>query len=112
MNLGISIATLILFAFLIETIVEVLKPLYQPLYDRLETVPLPYYFSIVLGVAGAVVFKVNGLELFGIMGPPIVGEVITGMLCSRGSNFMHELYKRLQALVIKPEELPVEEDEL
>lgn len=111
MNLGVSISTLVLFAFLLETVVEVFKPLYAPISTRLNDVPLPYYISIVLGVAGAIVFKVNGLELFGVVGPPIVGQVVTGLICSRGSNFMHEIYKKIQSLVTGPTPIVVVENE-
>lgn len=103
MNAGLIIVELGLFSFLIETVVEILKPLYQPLVDRFgEKIPFSYYMSILLGIAGALVFTVNGLEMFGLSNNAIVGQVITGLLCSRGSNFVHEVYRKLRTIV-KPE---------
>ena len=45
--------------------------------------------SIVLGIAGALVFHVNALTVFGIESSGIVGEVLTGLLVSGGSNYVH-----------------------
>lgn len=121
MNIALFSTNLALFAFLIETVVEILKPLFDPLYVRFEKVPIPYYVSIVLGVGGALLFQINGLEMFGITNNVVIGQVITGLLCSRGSNFLHEIYRKLRemrdleatpvtpvSVVVEP--APVEED--
>jgi hypothetical protein len=103
---------ILLFAFLVETIVEVTKPLFQPLVDRLPKVPITYYVSIIIGVLGALAFQVNGLELFKLSGNAIVGQVVTGLVCSRGSNFIHAIYKKLRDIMVTPEddiELPLPE---
>lgn len=101
MNITAFVTQLVLFSFLIETVVEILKPLYQPVYDRFPKVPLPYYFSVAFGIAGAILFGVNGLPMFGIEGHSIVGQAITGLICSRGSNFVHEIYNKLRSLIDK-----------
>lgn len=98
MNIALFFTNLALFAFLIETVVEILKPLFDPLYTRFSKVPIPYYVSIVLGVGGALLFQVNGLEMFGITNNVLIGQVITGLLCSRGSNFLHEIYQKLREM--------------
>ncbi len=41
----------------------------------------------------------TGSDLFGIMGialPLPAGAVLSGVLCSRGANFLHDLFKRVQ----------------
>lgn len=98
MNIALFFTNLALFAFLIETVVEILKPLFDPLYTRFPKVPIPYYVSVVLGVGGALLFQVNGLEMFGITNNVLIGQVITGLLCSRGSNFLHEIYQKLREM--------------
>ena len=81
-------------AFLVETLVEYLLGL--P-FDRIEKLN-PYkwalvYFSAVFGVGLAVFYRIDILPLTGLE-PSIVVQVLTGLLISRGSNFINDLWSR------------------
>lgn len=85
------IMSVVVFAVLIETVVELLKPITHKL-DFVEErlgFSVAYILSVILGISGAIYFHVNALTLFGIASSGIVGEVLTGLLASAGSNYVH-----------------------
>ncbi|MGI6436160.1 MAG: hypothetical protein ACOX0F_12570 [Syntrophomonadaceae bacterium] len=58
--------------------------------------------ALVVGI----VFAVGaGLDLFALLGIsfiyPIIGQVLTGILLSRGANFVHDLLKAAEGMAIK-----------
>lgn len=85
------IMSVVVFAVLIETVVELLKPVTH----RLEFVEaklgfsFAYVLSVALGIAGAIYFDVNALSVFGIADSGVVGQVLTGLMASAGSNYVH-----------------------
>lgn len=86
-----TILSIVVFAVLIETVVEMLKPVTHRLdfvEDKLGF-SFAYILSVALGIAGAVYFGVNALPVFGIAESGVVGEVLTGLLASGGSNYVH-----------------------
>lgn len=58
--------------------------------------------SVLIGVLLAVL---TGLDLFQVIGIPInipvVGEVLTGILVSRGANFMHDIIGSMNSVYTK-----------
>lgn len=53
-------------------------------------------FSILLGVFVAVAYGVDMLAMVGMKTPiPLVGSILTGILISRGSNYVFDLIKTL-----------------
>lgn len=48
-----------------------------------------YVLSVALGIAGAICFNINALSVFGIADSGVVGQVLTGLLASAGSNYAH-----------------------
>lgn len=44
-----------------------------------------------LGVSGALAFGIDALPAFGIADSGLIGEIITGLLASGGSNYVYEL---------------------
>lgn len=53
-------------------------------------------FSILLGVFVAVAYGVDMLALVGLKTPvPFIGSILTGILISRGSNYVFDLVKTL-----------------
>lgn len=89
---------LIVMGFLVEAVWETLKMVWQKghiEFDRVGALIIGLVIALTIGVD---IFLIIGLEpLF-----PIVGIVATGILISRGGNFIHDLFKRL-----KPEEDPL-----
>lgn len=85
------IMSVVVFSVLIETVVELLKPVTHRLdfVEKKAGFSVAYVLSVVLGIAGAIYFNVNTLEVFGIADSGIVGQVLTGLLASAGSNYVH-----------------------
>ncbi|HKZ44446.1 MAG TPA: hypothetical protein VJZ78_05360 [Anaerolineales bacterium] len=90
---------LLLVAFLVESLIQTIKPL----YDRSKGWNLDSLIALVIGIGFCYIVKVN---LFSIVdfnldfGDPVinhsVGVVLTGVIASRGSNFAHDLLKFVQ----------------
>ena len=57
--------------------------------------------SVVIGIVIAVAYKADLLELLGVISPvPYLGSILTGVLLSRGSNYIYDFissvtYQRL-----------------
>lgn len=88
----------LVLAALIEAIMNTIKPIW-------ETEKRTPQFFINLAVGFVVAIGVNvlaGLDLFKLFGIPllypIIGTILTGVLLSRGSNFIHDLIKTLYML--------------
>lgn len=81
----------VVFSVLIETVVELLKPITHRLafVEAKLGFSIAYILSVALGIAGALYFDVNALGIFGIENSGAVGSVLTGLLCSAGSNYVH-----------------------
>jgi hypothetical protein len=78
-------------AVFIESLVKVINMAHE-LYKDWR-----YWASLVVGVAVAVVF---GLDIFAAAGfqtaVPFMGAVLTGVMLSRGANFVHDILKAVQ----------------
>jgi len=81
-------------ALLIEAIWQAAKPAFPP-------VPAWTDVAITLGL-GVAVCVLAGLDLFATVGvtlnAPYVGQVLSGLLVGRGSNFLHDLLSGLYSL--------------
>lgn len=47
------------------------------------------------------VFNVNALELFGIQGSGVIGEVLTGLVASGGSNYVHNRLRHVSEVTLE-----------
>jgi hypothetical protein len=90
----IDLVSIVLIALLVEAVVETVKPLWDP-EKRKE---LPDRLAALAG--GELVAIFGGFDIFEMAGLPleniaVVGEwpgiVLTGILLSRGANFVHSL---------------------
>ena len=89
---------LFVLALLVEAVIETFKPLWEP-----EKRTFGFFASLVGGILAAVVINyLAGLDLFAWLGvplsPAIAGVLLTGVLISRGSNFVHDLIAMALAL--------------
>lgn len=100
------------FAFLIESVVELLKPVWYRLegLGNILGVEIAYLASLVLSIAGAIAFDVNALPLFGIEGSGVVGQVLTGLLASGGSNYVHNRLRHVSEVTIEKVFVPEDEE--
>ena len=85
-------AQLVLAAILVEAIWENCKMIWQEGKFNINMIG-----SLILGIvicvfAGLDVFKIVGIGL----SIPILGSVLTGIIVSRGANFVNDLFTKLQ----------------
>lgn len=88
---------LILMVVLAESIWQTLKMVWQK--DKLHPDTLG---ALIVGVIFAVA---TGMDIFQLLGIPVrvpyLGEVFTGILASRGANFLHDLMQIAQVIRIR-----------
>lgn len=85
---------LLVVAILAEAIWENIKMVYQNNKISVSMIG-SLVLSIVICLLGNVdVFPVVGIE----MKLPIVGSILTGIICSRGANFISDLFTKLKNL--------------
>ena len=87
-----EIGQIVAVALLVEALWETVKMVWKNgkfSVDRLG--------ALVLGIGICMLAGANLFEAIGIpMGPHLVGCALTGVLASRGSNFLHDLFERVQ----------------
>ena len=87
-------ALVFLFGILVEAIVQVFKS------GVPDTIITPGWLwpavSAALGVAMCVTAGVDALSALGVdITIPFIGQAITGLLVSRGSSFLHDIWGRI-----------------
>lgn len=91
-----SLVTLIIVSLVCESIWEVLKMVWQDgklSIDRLG--------ALIVSLILAIVTKLDFLSLLGIeVTVPYIGYILTGILISRGSNFIHDLINKVNNVKI------------
>lgn len=79
----------IALAVVVEGITEYFK-LSIPALKEKSWIPL--VITLVLGIAGALAFNADVFAILGVEERvPIIGQVFTGILCARGSNYIYDL---------------------
>ena len=87
-----ELITLTTVAILVEAIVEILKSIKDG-----KGLNKSVILSILVGLLFAFTTKLDVLELIGIDAHiPYVGMVATGLIVSRGSNYVHEIIDKLK----------------
>ncbi len=86
-----SVINILTAAFLVEAIWETLKLIWDKGKLCLDCIG-----SLVIGVLISILAKIDIFELQGlVLSIPFVGYILTGILISRGSNFIHDLYGKI-----------------
>jgi hypothetical protein len=88
-------ALILLFGVLVEALIQVVKG-WAP-----ETATVPGWLwpvaSAVIGIAMCVTAKADALTALGVeITVPYIGYAVTGLLVSRGSNFLHDFWDRIK----------------
>jgi hypothetical protein len=88
-------ALVLLFGVLVEAIIQVVKG-WLP-----DAVIAPgWLWPVASAVTGIILSFAAGVDALSALGveitAPFVGQVVTGLLVSRGSNFIHDLWKRIK----------------
>lgn len=82
---------LLLIAIIIEGITTYIKTWFVDKKPQWQTI-----LTCVLGILIALAYRVDLLALFEVTSSiPYVGEVLTGILLSRGSNYLYDLIKKI-----------------
>lgn len=82
------LVVLLALAFLAESTTEYI---FGPFLDATRI----RYVALAVGMALTLAFKLNAFKVFfGLETDiPYVGEIVTGLIIGRGSNFLHDFYK-------------------
>lgn len=85
-------AQLILVAILVEAIWENIKMI----YDK-QKLNINMIGSLVLGIVICLLAQIDIFPIVGLnMTVPFVGSIFTGIIVSRGANFVNDLFKKLK----------------
>ena len=88
-----SIMILLTVSIITEGVTEWVKLTYPAIKDR---TPIIYTVTAILGIGVALL---TGADIFSALGiatkVPYAGQVLTGILCSRGSNYVYDLMSRI-----------------
>ena len=86
-----SIVTIITIALLVEAIWETLKMVWQEGKININTIG-----ALIVGIGVSILAKIDIFAMQGIsLSIPLVGWILTGILMSRGANFIHDLFNKL-----------------
>lgn len=86
-----SIVTIVTVALLVEAIWETLKLVWKDGKANVNTIG-----ALVVGILTAILAKLDIFAMQGIsLSIPIVSYVLTGILISRGANFIHDLFNKI-----------------
>lgn len=85
-------AQLIIIAILIEAIWENIKMIWQNGKFSIDKLG-----SLILSIVICILTKADIFPIIGIsIVIPIIGSVLTGIIVSRGANFLHDLFNKIQ----------------
>lgn len=95
-----NIAVIIAVAILIEALVEYAKTIMKMVEDGEKKTAITQCATVVLGVLLAFAFNADLFVPVGIEVNHIVGTVITGIVASRGSNYISDFIKRISEITV------------
>lgn len=85
-------AQLVIIAILVESMWENLKMLYDKSKINVNMIG-----SLILGMLVCVLAQIDIFEIVGInLIVPVIGSLLTGIIVSRGANFVNDLFKKLK----------------
>lgn len=85
-------ALLVIIAILVEATWENLKMVYKKNKLNINMIG-----SLILSIIICIVARIDVFMIVGIpITYPIIGYVITGIICSRGANFINDLFKKIK----------------
>lgn len=83
---------LVIIAILVESIWENLKMIYKK-----QKLNINMIGSLVLAILVCILAKIDIFSIVGIeLEISIIGYVLTGIICSRGANFINDLFSKLK----------------
>lgn len=93
-SLGSAITIIIVFAILIQFLVDRVKEIVG---DKVMNIVKAPVWAVAFGVLFALMFNIDFFALIGYSSQlPIVAKIITGLIISSGSTGVHELVAKLR----------------
>lgn len=91
-----EIISILLLSIVLEYIVKIVKPMIP--IETVFNIPTASLVSLFFGIVISLSNLSNIFDMLGFqMVYPIVGQILTGVLISGGSGFVHELFSKLRA---------------
>lgn len=86
-----SMVTIITIALLVEAIWETLKMVWKEGKININTIG-----ALAVGILVSILAKIDIFTMQGInLSVPVIGWILTGILLSRGANFIHDLFNKI-----------------
>ena len=83
-------AQIVVLAILVEAVWEAAKMVWQDGKFSISMIA-----TLIIGIALAILSGADLCAAVGIGLPSVVGQIVTGILISRGSNYLHDLIAKL-----------------
>ena len=96
-----NIAVIVAVAVLIEGLVEYGKNIANMFYDGDKKTAITQIVTIVVGIALAFAFNANMFVPLGLTVNNYVGMVLTGIVMSRGSNYVSDLIGKIGQTTVR-----------
>lgn len=86
---------IIISAILVESVTNALKPIWD---ESRRTLSVSGMVSLTVGMIIALAANLNLFEAFGLeMGWPVLPQLFTGIIISRGANYVYDLLAQVQS---------------
>lgn len=87
----IEITSFLFMAFFLEGFVNFIKQI----VDADKTIKYTYILSLIFGVCLCIIFNLDLLTILGLNSTiPFAGNVVSGLIISRGSNYVNDIYNK------------------
>ena len=83
-------------AVLVEAMVEYAKSILKMITDKEYKTAIMQLITIAIGVLFAFLFNLNLFEALEIAVDAIAGKILTGIVISRGSNYVNDLISKIR----------------
>lgn len=84
-----NIIKIMSLSIIVESVITYFKEFFVYGYFSISMI-----FSIILGISIAIIYKLDLPECFNLKSTvPYVGNILTGLLISRGSNYIYDVLK-------------------
>ena len=95
-----SFLPIVLMAIIVEGLITYLQQ-----FIKMKKICWQMLISIIVGVFCTVAYEIDLFALFGMStNIPFLGNILTGILISRGSNYIFDLIKQVNGIVNSPAE--------
>lgn len=95
-----NITVIIAVAILIEALIEYAKTIMKMVESGEKKTAITQCATVVLGILLAFAFNADLFIPIGIEVNHVVGTIITGIIASRGSNYISDFIKRISEITV------------